>query len=330
MSRSVKSVFLKAGVYGLIRRLFPNPKVAILRYHAVVEPDQNSYTSPSIALSPDQFDRHVRYFSRNYKILSLDYMMDCLQQNEKLPANGIIFTFDDGYADNFLAAQILKKYGANGTFFVTTEPIGRESRLWLAEVTHLILKTTQKKLEFGLDDYREKFILEDGSSRWNAIRSIIAGIKSNNRDFREAVLAQLRKQLGTEHLLKDVENLMLTWDQIKDMAQMGMIIGSHTLTHLNLPNADADDAFREIRESKNVLESQLSSRIRHFSYPNSGPYDYYNETIREYVIKSGYDSSCTSRQGFVDDRSDPFALERVRTVPSLAETVHSIEWERVL
>ena len=111
---------------------------------------------------------------------------------------------------------------------------------------------------------------------------------------------------------------------------MGMVIGSHTLTHLNLPNAAPEDAVKEIKESKAVLEQKLGINIRHFSYPNSGPYDYFNERIREYVIEANYDSSCTSMNGFLDTGSDLFALERVRTVPELAEVVHALEWDRVL
>ncbi len=330
LSRSAKNIFLKSGIYGFIRRLFPNPKVAILRYHAVIDNKSNHYTSPSIAISPREFEEHVRYFSKNYHVLSLDLVINCIQQENKVPANGIIFTFDDGYADNFLAAQILKKYGASGTFFITTEPIEKGSRLWLTEVIYLILRTTQENLKLETQNYSGNFSLVDISSRWKVIREIIGYIKSNNKAFREEVLGQIIKQLGTKTLLKEMENLMLSWDQVKNMAEMGMIIGSHTLTHLNLPNADPNDAFNEIRESKHVLETQLGNSIRHFSYPNSGPYDYYNEEIRKFVIKSGYDSSCTSKQGFVDSKCDLFALNRIRTVPALEEVIHSIEFERIL
>ncbi len=330
LSLLIKKLFLRLGVYGLLRRLFPNPKIAVLRYHAVVEAQDNFYTSPPIALSPAEFERHVQYFAKKYTVLSLDEAVDYLKRKETPPSNSVVFTFDDGYADNLPAARILKKYGANGTFFITTNPIGRECRLWLSEVTYLILKTSQPTLAISFGGQNHPFHLTDTQSRWKAIRALIKIIKSNNRSVRENILVQLREQFGEGKLLAEVEDLILTWDQLKEMAEMGMVIGSHTLTHLNLPNAEPEDAVKEIAESKVVLEKKLGKKIRHFSYPNSGPYEYFNERIRQYVIDSNYESSCTSKNGFLDHNSDLFALERVRTVPELAEVAHEMEWDRIL
>lgn len=329
LSSSVKKIFLKGGIYGFLRTVLPNRKAAIFRYHSLADPQSNSYVSPAITLTPQQFEHQVRYFSANYKVLSLDEVVDHLRQGIRFPSNSVAFTFDDGYADNFAAAQILGKYSANGTFFITTDPMGRESRFWLVEVIYMILETSKEKLTIGLGNDRQKFILGDKTSRWRGIRKIIGLVKSNNKKFREDILNQISDQLGTESTFREIDDLMLTWEQVKEMLRMGMVIGSHTLTHLNLPNADPADALREISESKKVLENKLQSDIRHFSYPNSGPYDYYNDAVRKLVIDAGYDSSCTSKQGFVDSNSDYFALERIRTNPQLEEIVHSIEWDRI-
>jgi len=329
LTSSVKRIFLKSGVYGFLRTIFPNSKAALLRYHSLADPLSNSYVSPAITLTPREFEHQVQYFSKNYRVLSLDDVIDYLKKGNQFPSNSITFTFDDGYADNFAAAQILKKYAANGTFFITTAPMGRESRFWLAEVIYLMLKTTKEKLTIDLDHDRKELVLEERAARWSSIRQIIGMIKSNNKEFREEIIKQISGQLGTESFFREIENLMLTWEQVKDMLKMGMVIGSHTLTHLNLPNANPADALREISESKAILENKLQSDMRHFSYPNSGPYDYYNDTVRRFVVDSGYESSCTSNQGFVSNTSDYFALDRIRTSPQLEEIVHSIEWDRI-
>jgi peptidoglycan/xylan/chitin deacetylase (PgdA/CDA1 family) len=112
------------------------------------------------------------------------------------------------------------------------------------------------------------------------------------------------------------------------MLQNGMIIGGHTLTHLNLPNADPDDARDEIISCRAALEKKLGIPIRHFSVPNSGPYPYYNGAIKLMVAQSGYVSTVTSAPGFVDARSDLLELRRIRTVPELFETIATIELSR--
>ena len=327
---ALKRSFLRTGVYGGFRRMAPNANVAILRYHAVVEPGDNHYTSPGIALSPAEFERHVAYFSRHYTVMSLDALVDCLREGTAPPRNAVIFTFDDGYADNLAAARILHKYGATATFYITTEPIGRESRLWLAEVTSLMLRSDRPEFTLSVNGETHTLPLSDRRRRWKAIREVVRTIKSNDRTVRESVMAQVEAQLATPELLRDVESLILTWDQVREMQALGMTIAAHTTTHLNLPNAAPEDARREIGECRTRLEAELDRPVRHFSYPNSGPYEYFTPAIREMVIAAGYDSATTSNQGFAHPGSDPYAIDRVRTVPALEEVVHSMEWERVL
>ena len=329
LSTTVKRIFLKSGVYDILRRLFPHSEAAILRYHAIVEPEDNFYTSPSIALSPKLFETHVKYLSRRYHVLSLDQIIDLLHQSKPFPPNSIGFTFDDGYADNFFAAQILHKYHANGTFYITTEPIDRKSRLWLSEIICLILKTEKNQLEIFVDGESHIFSFNDQSSKWSAIRQITKIIKSNNQTVREQIRSEILKKLGNTLLLNMVANLMLNWEQVNEMVGMGMLIGSHTLSHLNLPNAEPSNAIKEIRNSKEVLEKKLNNPVRHFSYPNSGPYEYFDSRIRSYVVDAGYESSTTSQQGFVNGKSDLFALQRIRTIPELSEVIHSLEWDRL-
>lgn len=327
-SKALKNLFLRIGIYDLLRRLRPNPDAAILRYHAIVDLKDNFYTSPSIALSPADFENHVKYFSTKYHLLSLNQTIDRLKQNKNFSSNSVAFTFDDGYADNFIAAQILHKYGANGTFYITTEPIERRSRFWVSELIVLILKTNRSNLRTSIDSSKQEFALDDLTSRWQTIREIIRMIKSSNKKTREILRSQLLEQLGEPPLLKMIEGVMLTYEQINEMKEMGMTIGSHTITHLNLPNADPTDAKVEIEKSKEILELRLGLPVRHFSYPNSGPYEYYNDRIKAYVQEAGYESSTTSRQGYVNRDSDFFALERIRTVPDLAEIIHEMEWDR--
>src|SRR5574342_541272 len=115
LSRFLKVALFALGFFHLLRILFPNRKVAILRYHAVVDPHDNYYANPNICLAVRDFERHVRYFARRYRVISLDEVVDAIRSGKALPHNAVVFTFDDGYADNFLAAEILKRYGASGT-----------------------------------------------------------------------------------------------------------------------------------------------------------------------------------------------------------------------
>jgi len=325
INRLIKEALFYLGIFHLIRILFPNRKTAILRYHAVVDPSDNYYASPSICISPKDFERHVRYFARRYRILSLDEVVDAIRAGKQLPRNAVVFTFDDGYADNFFAAEILRRYNASGTFYLTVSCIDRAEPFWLFEANYLILKTKQPCLRLHVGNREIKLSLADAAKKNAAIREVVKIIKSNNRAVRETVRAQMCQQLADENYREATGRVMLTWGQVRQMLQNGMIIGGHTMTHLNLPNADPPDAREEISCCRKALEKRLGISIRHFSVPNSGPYPYYNDTIKQMVKDSGYVSTVTSAHGFAGPESDLLQLRRIRTVPALYETIATIE-----
>ena len=122
---------------------------------------------------------------------------------------------------------------------------------------------------------------------------------------------------------------MLTWQHVQEMIADRMEVGGHTLSHLNLPNAGEHDAGHEIAGCRQVLEKRVGHEVRHFSVPNSGPYPYYNETVKRLVKSAGFVSAVTSAHGFVDLGSDLLELRRIRTVPDLHEVVATIEFGKL-
>jgi peptidoglycan/xylan/chitin deacetylase (PgdA/CDA1 family) len=328
-SRLVKAALFYLGFFHLLRVLLPNRKVAILRYHAVVDPQNNFYASPGICIAERDFERHVRYFTRRYRVVSLDEVVAAIRTGRNLPTNAVVFTFDDGYADNYCAAEILQRHKATGTFYLTVSCIDRAEPFWLFEVTYLISKASQPVLQLRYGGVEVDLGLSDANQKQIAIREVVRSIKSNNRDIREMIREQIRQQLPCEEFREAADRVMLTWDQVRQMLRDGMTFGGHTMTHLNLPNADPPDAQQEIADSREALEKKLGVPIRHFSVPNSGPYPYYNERIKQMVAASGYISAVTSAPGFADPESDPLKLRRIRTVPSLSETIAAIEWGKL-
>lgn len=59
---------------------------------------------------------------------------------------------------------------------------------------------------------------------------------------------------------------MLTLDMIQEMRADGWDFGSHSITHANLVNGNAD-VGREVCQSKQLLESMLGTSVDFFAYP---------------------------------------------------------------
>jgi peptidoglycan/xylan/chitin deacetylase (PgdA/CDA1 family) len=148
-------------------------------------------------------------------------------------------------------------------------------------------------------------------------------MKTLNLKAREEARRQLRNQFNNAPPFPGA--FMLTWQQIKDMVAMGMEIGGHTLTHCNLPNAGLDDAWREIRQCKLLLEERLGIEIKHFAYPNGGSSQYYDEGIKDLVRQAGFVSACTSQSGCINIEHDLLELSRIRTTGKLRQILREIE-----
>ena len=66
-------------------------------------------------------------------------------------------------------------------------------------------------------------------------------------------------------------------------------IGSHTNTHYELHEADAETALAQMRDSKAVLESMLGREVVSFCYPRC----HYSEAARDVAAQAGYSSAVT-------------------------------------
>ena len=99
----------------------------------------------------------------------------------------------------------------------------------------------------------------------------------------------------------------MTWEQIKKMADCGMEIGSHTMTH-PFPTELGDEELEfELRKSKEILEEKLGKRIDFLSSPTG----FYNRTMPKIAKKVGYKGVLVSRIEFNDYRLDPFFLKKI-------------------
>lgn len=106
----------------------------------------------------------------------------------------------------------------------------------------------------------------------------------------------------------------VTWDQIRELNQSGISIGSHSLTHRWLPDIKDDVELQsEIVDSKKRIEDETSREVRYFSYPVGGV----DERVMKKVRDSGYRSAWVAGARPSVRLNDPrFCLRRFKISPS--------------
>jgi len=98
----------------------------------------------------------------------------------------------------------------------------------------------------------------------------------------------------------------MSGDQLRELAQRGHGVHSHSRTHPRLPDLSAAQIEDELRGSKDDLESALGRPVTQFSIPGGA----YDDRVIDIARRSGYLAILNSVEGYNDERPEPFLLKR--------------------
>ncbi len=102
----------------------------------------------------------------------------------------------------------------------------------------------------------------------------------------------------------------LSPSEIDEMMGNNISFGSHTISHRILTRLRNEEIIREIKDSKDILESQLGRRINSFAYPVGTRADF-NDEIMEIVRTAKYACACSNVYGINGNTTNIFALKRI-------------------
>lgn len=102
----------------------------------------------------------------------------------------------------------------------------------------------------------------------------------------------------------------LTWDDLRAMQADGFEIGSHTVEHVSLGQADAPTVERELQDSLTTLNKELGTRPRPFAFPFGKPRDI-SEQALEMIQQAGYYAAVFAYGGSNTRGANPFRLQRL-------------------
>jgi peptidoglycan/xylan/chitin deacetylase (PgdA/CDA1 family) len=81
---------------------------------------------------------------------------------------------------------------------------------------------------------------------------------------------------------------LMTAEQVRQVAEAGMEIGSHGLRHVSLPEQDPARLHRELHESRAMLGELTGRPIRGLAYP----YGHYGDRETGAAREAGYEHAC--------------------------------------
>jgi len=301
--------------------------VAILRYHSVTtDPERHAQTiGMGIVHESAIFRKQMEIVARDFGPVSLDDVTRFLYEGSALPRRAVTVTFDDGYTDNAtVAAPILDELGIKATFYVTVGPVDSGVEPWFCRIRRAF-GSTRKSLwhDTGASNVRA-YELNDAKGKFEAFLAACSRCACLTGVAQQDLVCQIERELGTDAPGPSA-SLMMTWSQVRDLLDLGHVIGSHTLSHPNLAKVSKEEARRELVDSKSRLEAVLGCRIDHFSFPNPILDPHWDSLTLDLSRTAGYKTAATSTEGTVGRWSNPYCLKRMVVPTDLQEFKWGLE-----
>lgn len=104
----------------------------------------------------------------------------------------------------------------------------------------------------------------------------------------------------------------MTQAQVQQVAEQGMVIGAHTMHHVDLTRVAAAVAQAEITSSKTMLEQLIGHAVDDFAYP----YGKLSPPVEAWVQQAGFHDASATTGGTQQCLSNRFALHRLEVLGS--------------
>jgi peptidoglycan/xylan/chitin deacetylase (PgdA/CDA1 family) len=252
-------------VYRYVRRKSRGGHVLILAYHSV----RRDLDYCEMFVSPESLHAQISALKR-YRFVTVGQLVDAMSAG-RLADDVAVVTFDDGYRDNLTAAaDVLAKLRVPFTVFLATRHIDTgEPTLFLA-IALIIDRTRREVLDLAAYGV-QGLSLRTRAHREAAILSVDAIGKPLGWDDRRKLVRELAAALEVDIRNGLLEELMLSWSDVRMLAENGVEIGAHSVSHAVLSRLEPASLRAEIEQSIGRVSGELGKRCRVFAYPYGGP-----------------------------------------------------------
>jgi peptidoglycan/xylan/chitin deacetylase (PgdA/CDA1 family) len=271
-----------------------------------------------------EFKDHLSFLDQ-FRVLGLNELAHELSNPVASQSPAAVITFDDGFANNLIAAEVLADNKIPWCLFASTAPISSNQTIWPFEISLLLLQGQADQIEvFG-----NLWSLKTKEERTVADKTIRDFMKTLPFELRSQTQDDIRQQFPSEEthrLLNQFPSLkMLSWNELRQLSNDGVEIGSHGVNH-EIQLACQSPALRqtELVESKATLEDQLGRPCHYFAFPNG---NFCTESKKE-VARAGYRLAFTIVQGSATSSSNPLLLPRMnpwRSIKRFSEDFHLVK-----
>lgn len=293
------------------RQLVHLPLLTVLTYHRLGAPDPAFELDPgTLDSDPTTFELHLDAIESHFHLLRLDDLLRH-RYGKPLPPNPLLLTFDDGYRDNVdVVLPILRRRGLSAAFFIATGFPGAGKLYWWDRVALILRRCRRDPVVL-----REPLALtlEPVRDLQGAIDGLLRQIKRARGLDLDRLFAELSRATGVrldeEEERAIAARTVMTWDEVRALADAGMDLGSHSHSHRVMSTLSSEEVLADLRRSREVLARELGRPPRALAYPVGHPL---TRRERSVIARSGFELGFTNATGVAETwRLDPLQIPRM-------------------
>ena len=244
-----------------------------------------------------------------------------------LPPRSVLLTCDDALRNTLTEmVPVMLDLGVSGLFFVTGASANEiSSMLWYEEL-YLMLLDASEPVTVSLPEAAVSIssIAPDDrhASWWKLVEQLSRFDLEQRRAFLDRIQDQLglpenwRERFSQDSTLAD-RFLMLDAAGLRQVAAVGMTIGAHSLSHPVLSCTSEEMAWREISQSRSVIEKALGRPVWAFGYPFGNDATVTDRDLR-LAGQAGFRCAFMNVEGELGENTNRFALPRVHVTANMS------------
>jgi peptidoglycan/xylan/chitin deacetylase (PgdA/CDA1 family) len=333
------SPILNRVVYPSIGRLGyfhfrPSGLLSVITYHGVLSAGYKSEDEflDNTLVCEESFRSQLRLLQEYYNVISPDQFLRWLGRQDDLPERAILLTCDDGLLNHLTnMLPILQDEQLKCLFFVTGASLGDASEmLWYVELYLMLMEAQEQDKPLLLPGIRIPKISADPGQRRSLWLELLRTLSRVDAVARRSFLEEAAAKVGLEpswkmRYLDDAllrnRFQVLRLPELKQLAEAGMTIGAHTMSHPALVDQSVELARAEIAECRKALGLSLGRPVWAMAYPFGDPACVGD---REYRLAeaAGYDCAFVNVGGALSTRSSRFSLPRIHVTAEMSLSVY--------